>query len=74
MQDLSVIRLLFFTMRLQANNLNVLKPSFRTSVHNGTTAAIFAGLGGVEFGTGYTNSQHTTVASCNRLPYGAHDR
>ena len=48
----------------QANNLNVLKPSFRTSVHNGTTAAIFAGIGGVEFGTGYSNSQHTTVASC----------
>jgi hypothetical protein len=48
----------------QSNSLNVLKPSFRTSTHNGTTAAIFAGIGGVEFGTGYTNSQHTTVASC----------
>jgi len=48
----------------QSNSLNVLKPGFRTSVHNGTTAAIFAGTGGVEFGTGYSNSQHTTVASC----------
>jgi hypothetical protein len=48
----------------QSNSLNVLKPSFRTSTHNGTTAAIFAGIGGVEFGTGYSNSQHTTVASC----------
>jgi hypothetical protein len=48
----------------QSNSLNVLKPSFRTNVHNGTTAAIFAGIGGVEFGTGYSNSQHATVASC----------
>lgn len=48
----------------QSNSLNVLKPGFRTNVHNGTTAAIFAGIGGVEFGTGYSNSQHATVASC----------
>ena len=26
--------------------------------------AVFAGIGGVEFGTGYTNSSHTTKASC----------
>ena len=48
----------------QSNSLNVLKPSYRTSTHNGTIAAIFAGIGGVEFGTGYSNSAHTTVASC----------
>jgi hypothetical protein len=48
----------------QSNSLNVLKPSYRTSTHNGTIAVIFAGVGGVEFGTGYSNSQHTTVASC----------
>jgi hypothetical protein len=48
----------------QSNSLNVLKPGYRTHTHYGTAGAIFAGIGGVEFGTGYTNSQHTTVASC----------
>ena len=48
----------------QANNLNVLKPAYRTHTHYGTIGAIFAGQGGVEFGTGYSNSQHTTVAAC----------
>lgn len=48
----------------QSNTLNVLKPSYRTHTHYGTVGAVFAGLGGVEFGTGYSNSQHTTVASC----------
>jgi len=48
----------------QANSLNVLKPSYRTHTHYGTVGAIFAGLGGVEFGTGYSNSAHTTAASC----------
>ena len=48
----------------QSNTLNVLKPSYRTHTHYGTAGAIFAGMGGVEFGTGYANSQHTTVASC----------
>ncbi len=48
----------------QANTLNVLKPSYRTHTHYGTVGAVFAGKGGVEFGTGYANSQHTTVASC----------
>jgi hypothetical protein len=45
-------------------NVNTIKPSYRTHTHYGTVGAIFAGKGGVEFGTGYTNSQHTTVASC----------
>ena len=48
----------------RANNLNVLKPGYRTHTHYGTAGAIFAGVGGVEFGTGYTNSAHTTGASC----------
>jgi len=48
----------------QSNSLNVLKPGYRTHTHYGTVGAIFAGKGGVEFGTGYTNSQHTTVAAC----------
>jgi hypothetical protein len=45
---------------------NVLNPGYRTHVHYGTVGAIFAGKGGVEF-TGslsYSNSAHTTVASC----------
>jgi hypothetical protein len=48
----------------QSNSLNVLKPGYRTHTHYGTAGAVFAGIGGVEFGTGYANSQHTTVASC----------
>lgn len=50
----------------QANNLNLLKPSYRTHTHYGTAGAVFAGKGGVEF-TGdlaYGNSVHTDVASC----------
>ncbi len=37
---------------------------YRTGVHYGTHGAIAAGVGGIEFGTGYTNSVHTTTASC----------
>jgi hypothetical protein len=48
----------------QSNTLNVLKPGYRTHTHYGTAGAIFAGVGGVEFGTGYANSAHTTKASC----------
>jgi hypothetical protein len=48
----------------QANSLNVMKPGYRTHTHYGTVGAIFAGKGGVEFGTGYANSQHATVAAC----------
>ncbi|HEY3371735.1 MAG TPA: hypothetical protein VGK10_12845 [Prolixibacteraceae bacterium] len=45
---------------------NIIKPSYRTHTHYGTAGAVYAGKGGVEFpGTlAYTNSQHTTVASC----------
>ncbi|MCX6322142.1 MAG: ammonia-forming cytochrome c nitrite reductase subunit c552 [Bacteroidia bacterium] len=48
----------------QSNSLNVLKPSYRTHTHYGTVGAVYAGQGGVEFGTGYANSWHTTGASC----------
>ena len=43
---------------------NIIRPSYRMHVHYGSVGAIYAGKGGVEFGTGYTNSKHTTVASC----------
>lgn len=45
---------------------NKVIPSYRTHVHYGTVGAIYAGKGGVEF-TGtqtYSNSIHTTTASC----------
>ncbi len=45
-------------------NVNTIRPSYRTHTHYGTAGAVFAGKGGVEFGTGYTNSWHTTGASC----------
>jgi len=41
-------------------------PGYRSHVHYGTVGAIYAGKGGVEF-TGslsYSNSAHTTLASC----------
>ena len=43
---------------------NLVSVGFRTGPHYGTVGAIYAGVGGVEFGTGYANSPHTTVASC----------
>jgi nitrate/TMAO reductase-like tetraheme cytochrome c subunit len=38
--------------------------SYRTGVHYGTQAAMAAGTGGIEFGSGYTNSPHVAGASC----------
>lgn len=45
---------------------NKVIPSYRTHVHYGTVGAVFAGQGGIEFpgSIPYTNSAHTTVASC----------
>jgi hypothetical protein len=42
------------------------KPSYRTHVHYGAIGAVYAGKGGIEFpgSRSYTNSPHTTVASC----------
>ena len=45
-------------------NVNTIRPSYRTHTHYGTAGAVYAGVGGVEFGTGYSNSWHTTGASC----------
>ncbi len=38
--------------------------SYRTGVHYGAQGAMASGTGGIEFGTGYANSTHTTGASC----------
>jgi len=38
--------------------------SYRTGVHYGAHGAMAAGVGGIEFGSGYTNSAHTANASC----------
>lgn len=39
-------------------------PSYRFHVHYGAVGAIYAGVGAIEFGSGYTNSFHTANASC----------
>lgn len=46
------------------NITDIIRPSYRTHTHYGTVGAIYAGKGGVEFGSGYSNSAHTTVAAC----------
>lgn len=38
--------------------------TFRTGVHYSTQGAMAAGTGGIEFGSGYTSSAHTSAASC----------
>jgi hypothetical protein len=45
-------------------NYNLSSISYRTGVHYGAQGAMAAGQGGVEFGTGYTNSAHVANASC----------
>jgi hypothetical protein len=47
-----------------------LKPGYRTHPHYGTAGAVFAGMGGVEFGSGYANSFHTAGASCQDCHMG----
>ena len=41
-------------------------PSYRFHVHYGAVGAVYAGVGkgGIEFGSGYENSDHTDKASC----------
>jgi hypothetical protein len=39
-------------------------PSYRTGIHYGAQGAMAAGIGGIEFGTGYTQSAHVANASC----------
>jgi len=45
---------------------NIVRPSYRMHIHYGAVGAVYAGMGGVEFAGSlpYTNSAHTTVASC----------
>jgi len=45
---------------------NIVRPSYRMHIHYGAVGAVYAGMGGVEFAGSlpYTNSTHTTVASC----------
>lgn len=38
--------------------------SYRTGTHYGTQGAMAAGVGGIEFGSGYSNSAHVAGASC----------
>lgn len=45
-------------------NYNLSSISYRTGVHYGTQGAMAAGQGGIEFGSGYTNSAHAANASC----------
>jgi hypothetical protein len=47
-----------------AATFNMASISYRTGVHYGTQGAMAAGVGAVEFGSGYTNSAHATNASC----------
>ncbi|HOW08554.1 MAG TPA: hypothetical protein PLX08_02010 [Bacteroidales bacterium] len=44
---------------------NMSSVSYRTGVHYGVQAAIASGTGGIEFGTGYSNSAHVAGASCS---------
>lgn len=39
-------------------------PSYRFHIHYGAVGAVYAGVGGIEFGSGYENSIHTIAASC----------
>lgn len=43
-----------------------LKPSYRMHIHYGAIGGVYAGLGGIEFpgDVAYTNSPHTTKATC----------
>ncbi|MBI5539382.1 MAG: hypothetical protein HY951_04935 [Bacteroidia bacterium] len=46
------------------SSTNKVSLSFRSGNHYGSVGAIYAGMGGIEFGTGYSNSFHTNNASC----------
>ncbi len=56
---------MFYDSTAGAANKQI-RPSYRMHVHYGTVGAVYAGMGGIEF-TGslsYSNSKHTTVATC----------
>lgn len=48
-----------------STNYTLSSIGYRTGVHYGTQAAMASGTGGVEFGTGYSNSAHKNAASCS---------
>ena len=52
---------------------NKLLPTYRTSIHYGSSGAIFAGKGGIEFAGSmeYTSSKHAITASCIDCHMGA---
>jgi hypothetical protein len=56
-----------------SSTANIVRPSYRMHIHYGSVGAVYAGMGGVEFpGTlAYTNSTHTTAASCKDCHMGA---
>jgi hypothetical protein len=47
-----------------ASNYTQSSLSYRTGIHYGAQGAMAAGVGGIEFGTGYTQSAHVANASC----------
>ncbi|MFZ4522343.1 MAG: ammonia-forming cytochrome c nitrite reductase subunit c552 [Bacteroidales bacterium] len=50
-----------------APNANkMVRPSYRMHVHYGAVSAVYAGMGAIEYpgSVAYTNSPHTTVATC----------
>lgn len=47
-----------------ATNMSGVSIGYRTGVHYGAQGAMAAGVGGIEFGTGYTQSAHVANASC----------
>jgi len=56
---------LFYDSSVGNASPNTLLPSYRMHIHYGASGAVFAGKGGIEFtGLAYTNSAHTSVASC----------
>jgi hypothetical protein len=49
----------------KTSNFNQASIAYRTGTHYGTQGAMAAGVGGIEFGTGYSNSAHVANASCS---------
>ena len=54
----------FYKNYTSTSSPNKVSLSFRSGNHYGSVGAIYAGMGGIEFGTGYSNSYHTNNASC----------
>ncbi len=56
----------FYDSSLASTVVQPITPSYRMHTHYGTVGGVFAGMGAVEFAGTYTysNSTHTTTASC----------